>query len=180
MEINLKMNNIAHIYKINELSGEKVTYYTLFIDGEEVPVFLDFLNRMEENKEIEDDLNNLIIWIQEIADKYGAVKKYFRYEGIDSDTSALPPPGGVMRSHKIEVNNLRLYCFVLNENVVFLFNGDVKTNVVDAKDCPKVGKYIRQSNRMSKAIDQLVKEGEIRWNKTKTDILFQSDLEIAL
>jgi hypothetical protein len=174
------MNNFAKIYKVKELSGEKVTYYTLFVDGEDVPEFFDFLNRMEEITKIEDDLSNLITWIQEIADKYGALKKFFRYEGIDSDTSALPPPRGVMRSHKIEVNDLRLYCFVLNENVVFLFNGDIKSNVVDAKDCPRVGKYIRQANRMSKAIDQLIKDGEIQWNKTGTDIIFQSDLEITL
>jgi hypothetical protein len=68
---------------------------------------------------------------------------------------------------------------VLNEHVVILFNGGIKTTQ-NAKDCPSVGPYIKQANAIARKIDELIKSGEIQWNKNFTDILFDHKLEIEV
>ncbi len=84
-----------------------------------------------------------------------------------------------MEAIDIWVENLRLYCLVLNDHVVFLFNGGIKT-ADNAKDCPNVGPYIKQANELVKKIDELLINKEISWNKNQTDICFDENLEIEL
>jgi hypothetical protein len=93
--------------------------------------------------------------------------------------SALPPPASTMRVHKISGSLLRLYCLRVNDCVVFLFNGGVKTQS-NAKDCPNVGPYIRQANRITQKINQLFSDKEISWNNGRTDIIYLPGLEIQI
>jgi len=67
----------------------------------------------------------------------------------------------------------------VNESVVFLFNGGVKTKT-NAKDCPNVGPHIKRANRITQKINQLFIENEISWNKDRTDIVYLPGLEIEL
>jgi len=135
---------------------------------------------MEDIEEIADDLSNLLVWIEEIGDYHGAIKKrFFRNESITADVQALPPPRNQMKAFEIEVEDIRLYCMAANERVVFLFNGGLKTTD-DAKDCPNVGYYIKQANQLVRKIDELLKTKEISWNEYQTDIEFDEDLEFEL
>jgi hypothetical protein len=135
---------------------------------------------MEDIEEVTDDLSNLLVWIEEIGENYGAIKnRFFRNESVTADVQALPPPRKQMKVHEILVENIRLYCLVLNEHVVFLFNGGIKTTD-EAKDCPNVGPYIKQANQLVQKIDELFKTKEISWNEDQTDIDFDKDLEIEL
>jgi hypothetical protein len=182
LQIYLKVNNFVILEKLEDFTFKKVKYYSIrFIDSD-VNEFLDFLNRMEDIPEIEDDLTNLLLWIEDIGNKLGAIKhKYFRHEGIYTDTSALPPAKRVMEMHNIIVNDLRLYCLVANEHVVFLLNGGVKSkNIIDAKDCPNVGKYIKHANQLTKFINELFSSNEITWNSDFTDIIFDETSEFEL
>jgi len=166
------MNIFVAIERIDDLCGEKVSFYSVRLGGKIDNEFFDFLNRMEVVVEIEDDLNNLILWLDKIANETGARKQYFRAEGIVSDTSALPPPRKIMEIHELEVEQLRLYCLRANDYVVFLFNGGCKTKgVVDAKDCPNVGPYIKQANLIVKQINKMFQERIIEWNEDFTDII---------
>jgi Sec7-like guanine-nucleotide exchange factor len=176
------VNTFVAIEKLEEFTYKKVKFYSVRFTDNDVNEFFDFLNRMEDIPDIADDLNNLLVWIETIGDKYGAIKdKYFRHEGIFSDTSALPPGNKVMQTHKITVNSIRLYCLVANEHVVFLFNGGIKSNhIIDAKDCPNVGKYIKQANYLTKLINELFYSDEIIWNSDTTDIIFDETSEYPL
>jgi len=145
----------------------------------EVNEFFDFLNRIEEVEAYESDLSNLLVWLEEIGDNYGAQKRFFRSEAWVADVQALPPPRKQMELKKIEVEDLRLYCLVLNEQVVILFNGGIKTTH-KAQDCPNVGTYFKQANQLATKIDQLITSGEIYWNEDFTDIRFNENLEIEL
>ena len=145
----------------------------------EVNEFFDFLNRIEEVEAYESDLSNLLVWLEEIGDNYGAQKRFFRSEAWVTDVQALPPPRKQMELKKIEVEDLRLYCLVLNEQVVILFNGGIKTTH-KAQDCPNVGKYFKQANLLASRIDHLIRSGEIYWNQDFTDIRFNKNLEIEL
>lgn len=177
------MNIFVRIQRLEEFQFNIVKYFTVQLeeDGEEKDVneFFDFLNRMEEIEEVEDDLSNLLVWIEEIGENTGAKKWLFRNESITSDVRALPPPGKQMVVHEIPVENLRLYCLVLSEHVVFLFNGGIKTTD-NAKDCPNVGPHIKRANRIAGKIDELVKQNEVTWNKNHTDIEFDENLEFEL
>ncbi|MDD2425307.1 MAG: hypothetical protein PHP30_06050 [Bacteroidales bacterium] len=176
------MNTFVKIVKLSEFSSGKVKFYSIVLEGKE-PVeenteFYDFLERMENEVEHENDLSNLVVWIELIGEKYGAQEKFFRHEGIDSDTSALPPPTGFQKLHEIVVNDLRIYCLRANDNVVFLFNGGIKTTF-EARDCPNVGYYIKTANRFTKNINGLFGT-EIKWNSDCTDIEFDSEQEFEI
>tara|TARA_R110002050_G_scaffold214727_1_gene350879 strand:+ start:1147 stop:1680 length:534 start_codon:yes stop_codon:yes gene_type:complete len=173
----------AHIHRLTEFQFDVVKYFSVQLeeDGEEKEVdeFYDFLSRMEDIEEVEEDLSNLLVWIEEIGENIGAKKHLFRNESITADVRALPPPAKQMAVHKIPVGNLRLYCLVLNEHVVFLFNGGIKTTD-NAKDCPNVGPHIKRANRIAGKIDEMLRENEVTWNKDHTDIEFDENLEFEL
>ena len=174
------MNIFANIKRLNGFQYSKVRYFTVHFEGKDVSEFIDFLNRMEEVEEVADDLSNLMVWIEEIGEKYGAIKnKFFRNESITADVQALPPPRKQMEVFEIPVENVRLYCMVANEHVVFLFNGGIKTTD-NAKVCPNVGPYIKQANELVRKIDELLINKEISWNKDLTDIDFDENMEIEL
>ena len=174
------MNIFAHIERLNDFQFRKVRYFSIHIEGNEVNEFFDFLNRMEDFSEVSDDLSNLLVWIEEIGENYGAIKdRFFRNESITADVQALPPSKKQMQAYEILVKDLRLYCMVLNEHVVFLFNGGLKTTE-NAKDCPNVGPYIKQANQIVIKLDELLKNNDITWTKDHTDILFDKDIEIEL
>lgn len=173
------MNTFATIEPIPGFTFDIVKYYTVKIYGSDIDEFRDFLSRHEDNKDYEEDLNNLIEWLINIGKNEGAKEKYFRNESSNSEATALPPPKSIMKTHELEVEDIRLYCLRLNECVVFLFNGGIKTEK-HAQDCPNVSKYFKQANLFARKIDQLIKEQEIQWNYDWTDIEFNKDLRIEL
>jgi hypothetical protein len=174
------VNTFVKIIKLHDFTYPRVKYYSIRFEDQDENEFYDFLNRMEYLPEIEDDLSNLLVWIEDIGNEYGAKNRFFRNEQSNSEAKALPPPFKVMKTYDIVVNDLRLYCMVANECVVFLFNGGIKTPVHDAKDCPNVGPYFKQANRIVKKFDQLFQDKSIKWNADQTDIEFDSELEIEL
>jgi hypothetical protein len=177
------VNIFVHIQRLEEFQFDIVKYFTVHLDEDgvvkDVNEFFDFLNRMEEIEEVEEDLSNLLVWIEEIGENIGAKKHLFRNESITADLQALPPPAKQMEVYEIPVENLRLYCLVLNEHVVFLFNGGIKTTN-NAKDCPNVGPHIKRANQIAGKIDEQLKQNEITWNFEHTDIEFDENLEFEL
>jgi hypothetical protein len=174
------VNIFAKIERLTDFQFKKVKYYSIRFEENEVNEFFDFLNRMEDIDEIGEDLSNLLIWIEEIGENYGAIKeRFFRNESITADVQALPPSKKQMEAYEIMVEDIRLYCMVLNENVVFLFNGGIKTTD-NAKDCPNVGRYIIQANQLVNKLDEQLKNKDIHWNANQTDIEFDENIEIEL
>ena len=120
-----------------------------------------------------------------IGDKCGAQNQYFRNESETAETGALPPIRKYRGPVYVEVdeygnectvpNNLRLYCMRVSDNVVFLFNGDIKT-ADKAQDCDNVRPHFRQANRLSALIDKAFIEKEIKWNDDYTDILLEDSI----
>ena len=173
------MNIFAHIVKLDRFTFRKVKYYSIRLEGSQFTEFEDFLERMESEPVVELDVINLFTWLEIIGEKEGAKEKYFRHEGFISDAKALPPGAPIMKAHQLMVQDVRLYCHRLNENVVILFNGGIKTKT-RAQDCPNVSIYFNQANRMAKQINDFFKEKEIRWNSDHTDIVFHQDLTLTL
>lgn len=173
------MNIFATIECLPDFTFDIVKYYTIKIYGSDIDEFRDFLFRLEDDQDHEEDLNNLILWLEYIGNNEGAKEKFFRNESSNSEARALPPPKSIMKTHELEVEDIRLYCLRLNESVVFLFNGGIKTEKY-AQDCPNVSKYFKQANLIARKLDQLIKDKEIEWNYDWTDIEFDTELRIEL
>lgn len=172
------MSNFASIKFIEEYA--KVAYYSVVIDGAEdgVSIFENFVAKhTKENKE---KLNHILAWIKKIGDMHGAKEYFFRHEMA---AEALPPPLGKGRQPTyIEdgqnaVNNLRLYCHRLNDRVVVLFDGDIKT-ADTPQECPQVKSHFNLANILSKLIDKSFADGTIEWDEDGWDILYDEDFKI--
>ncbi len=179
MEINFKVDTFAHIRKLENFAFSKVKYYSILINDGEHTEFEDFLTRMESEADHEEDMINLYTWLEIIGEDEGAKEKYFRHEGFISDAKALPPKASIMEANELLVHDIRLYCQRLNEHVVILFNGGIKTKP-KAQECPNVSIYFRQANNFAKQINDLFSEKEINWNSDYTDIIFDDDLTLQL
>ena len=173
------MNNFVQIKRVAQY--DKVSYYSVTINSEPSTLFENFIaTHTAINNE---KLNHILAWLQVIGIKYGAKTNLFRSEAYLSNTSALPPTGKrreptYIEDGQTESNNLRLYCFRLNENVVILYNGDLKT-ADKAQDCPNVKPHFLLANKISRVIENSIKGKDIKWNEDCTDIVFDSALEIA-
>lgn len=176
------MNGIFRLKHIQDF--EKVKIYSVCIDDEDVPIedtaslFEDFIDTHEiKNKE---KLNHILSWLREIGNKYGALDFYFRNEQNQGEAMGLPPRKASIEpcyteDGEITPNPLRLYCHRLNESVVILFNGDVKT-AETAQTCPQVKPHFELANKLTVEIDNAFKEGEIVWIDDNTDIDYPDDL----
>lgn len=171
------MNTFAKIKLVARY--KKVVYYTVQIEGDAASLFEDFLLKHTPNNK--EKLNHIMKWMKKIGDEKGARKSYFRNEAETADTTALPPKGTNREPAYIEdgensANDLRLYCYRVNEHVVFLFNGDIKTTT-RAQDCRQVQPHFRLANKLTKCIAEKLND-EIRWNKDGTDIDFDEELDL--
>jgi len=141
--------------------------------------FLKIQGANKKNKVI-----HIVNWLKEIGDRYGAQDDLFRDEQKQGEANALPPEGTHRRPTYTEdgkniPNNLRLYCYRLNEHVVILFSGAIKTAKY-AQDCPNVNPHFKQANRLTKAIDTAIKVKDIIWIDDYSDIDFEDDLLMDL
>lgn len=172
------MNTFAQIKPITKY--DKVAYYSICINSQKLSLFEKFVtHNTTANKE---KLNHVLEWIKIIGNKYGALPHLFIPEGETADVSALPPKGMDRKPHyteygKTKANNIRLYCLRANENVVFLFDGDIKTSQY-AQECPNVKNHFKLANQLTKAIDKAFRDGEIVWNDDYTEIDCENDYKL--
>lgn len=166
------MPKFASIKFIREY--EKVVFYSVVIDGEEheKSIFERFVEEftISEKKK----LNHILSWIKEIGTKYGAYPEFFRDE---RHATALPPNSknrkpSYIEHNTISSNPLRLYCHRLNNQVVILFDGGIKTTA-KAQDCPNVKTPFALANMLALKIDEAFRSGEIEWTSEQDEILYE-------
>ena len=162
------MNTFAKIIEVQRF--KKVTFYSVLREGEEQNMFLEFINRVMKNDRLAEDLHLLQNWIKRIGDKYGAQQQYFRHEQV---ANALPP------GFSDTVHHLRLYCMRISENAVILFSGDVKTTRY-AQECPNVGPHFKEALRLTKKIDEAIREKQIKIDAYTGRLLIGTDFELVL
>jgi len=74
---------------------------------------------------------------------------------------------------------LRLYCLYISENIVFLFNGGIKTKD-KAQDCKNVKSYFQEAEKFTIAIDKMIKDEQIEFAENLTEILNLEEIELWL
>ena len=167
------MNTFAHIKHIQTIG--KVHYYSIVINNSKNSLFEEFINFHKVDSNLIADLVILNEWLYLNIPKNGAQERYFRHEGIKSDTKGLPPKF-------VETKNLlRLYCYRANDKVVFLFNGRCKTRTVaKAQDCPNVRPHFLLANKLVVLLNNLFDEDTIKWNDDFSDIIVPINFSFEL
>lgn len=135
---------------------KKVNYYTFAFETDspedEISETDKFFSFFENDEDHEEDLDNLVDWISEIGNNRSARPNYFRNE---QGAEALPPPARECRFYEKEVGALRLYCIRINQNIVILANGGIKT-AQKVQDCPDLFPKFRFANTMNDQINNLI------------------------
>ncbi len=138
------MNTLARIEDFE--TYKFIGYYSLRSELKGYSEAEDFFIRMDEIEDIQDDLDKLWYWLEQIADKTGWYAEAFRHEGI---CVALPPKKRITG----EYNDLRLYCHLITNNVVVLFNGGIKTQD-NPEDCPNVKQHFSNAKGWAYKLDR--------------------------
>lgn len=147
--------------KIEEFyTYKKVTYYSIRIEEDELNETDKFYERFMNDKEWEEEFSDLLTWIEYIGEIEGASKNLFRAE---QGAQALPPPTFEMnkRGKLYEIGyNLRLYCLVINEQIVILLNGGIKESQT-AQDSPDLVAKFRLATNLNKVINDKIISREL-------------------
>ena len=177
------MNIFAQIKEVSQYA--KVTYYTILFEENDsfdgYSEFEKFIIAHSGNEEIKEEFDNILTWIEAIGDRFGAQVKYFRHE---RKADALPPKKGRLNKEERKLwiqqeGNLRLYCMRVNESIVFLFNGGIKTSgPLTAEDCNVVRDYFRMANKLADKITEAITDKEIILADKR--IRFNLDFELIL
>lgn len=128
------MKSQIKIIKYRDFDFTKVRFYTVKFE-EEKQNQLDLFFESYEN-EFPDSIDDLLQWIANIGEKFGAQENFFRPE---DNVKALPPSPKSTISKRVDFetrdkkSKLRLYCIVLSEEVVILVNGGEKVSQLTQK-----------------------------------------------
>lgn len=144
------MNIFATIVPLRRFTQTKVKIYTIQIEENDelrpYTEFADWLQRHKDNPEVKRELNEIASWIQVISEGKHDLHTLLRHERA---AHALPPQNKWLRVKFGQ--HLRLYCMVIGNRTLVLFNGGIKS-AAKAQECPRVGPYFTEANRLCEAI----------------------------
>ena len=180
------MSKLVRIKHIQDY--DKVCYYSVCINQDansidkSVSLFDSFIKELETTEN--EKLNHILAWIKEIGNKYGAKEYFFRNEQNQGEAMGLPPNNiGIEPVYtdngEIAPNNLRLYCHRLNENVVILMSGGLKT-ADTPQNCPNVKSHFELANKLTIVLDNAFREKDIIWIDDFCDIDYSDNLTLYL
>jgi hypothetical protein len=138
---------------------EKVTFYTIRFEGETMSETDKFFNRFQDNFERREQLREMAAFIEEIGNEYGAKAWLFRDE---SAAEALPPEyRTAIRNGLVQFldYDLRLFCIRLNDGIVILLNGGIKT-AQKVNDSPDLFPKFRLAQQISRRVTEKIIDRE--------------------
>ena len=98
-------------------SYDNINLYTIRLESDSNSEAEKFFLKFPYGSEYDKDVDEIISWIDKIAET-GALERYFRPEGpYQSGISALPIDLG---------NSVRLYCIRYSDNILIIGNGGIK------------------------------------------------------
>lgn len=140
--------------EIWEDDTEKVTFYTVKLDGAEFSETDRFFMRMRGIQEMRTPLQELAKLIVEvIGNEHGAHDAFFNR--FENRATALPPKGKI-KITELELDYadfpLRLFCLRLSEQVVVLFNGGIKDSATTQGSTDVISTKLYEANEYAKKI----------------------------
>lgn len=141
------------------LSTQKVRVYSVYLEDNPESEFDKF-----ENKEFpgrESELAYLYDLIELITER-GCRRHYFRFEQNANAVAVLYDDiDDITEQDKnFADQGIRIYCYIREDDLLVLFNGDIKT-VQNPGACPNVGIHFKRALKIASRIDQAIAEGEI-------------------
>lgn len=154
------------IVKLNKLSGNKASIYSVYLEDEEKTLFERFL---EENKiSFKSEIMDLVSRLSTIGRKTGACEHFFKNnEGIPGD--------GVCALYDKPNSNLRLYCIRYGTQIIILGGGGHKPKTM--REFQKSDKLTEENyflRDLSKTIKQRMDDDEIEFSSDFME--FEGDL----
>jgi hypothetical protein len=139
-----------------------VSYYTVRWENDELSETDKFIEKiLYQQTDYRIELQEILTLIEMIGEERGARDIYFtRHENL---TTALPPSSRLwVRGIEIPFyeNRLRLYCIKINENIVVLFNGGIKTSK-KVQNSPELLMKFRDAQVFAKRIWQAIQDKNI-------------------
>lgn len=123
----------------------KSSIYTVKCEDRLLSEANDFFERMEQEKNYKKQLDRLVRLMQNMGNQdMGAKFDLFRHE---RHCVALPPP-------RIQNIDLRLYCHWINDRIVILYNGGIKSKP-KAQDCPNVSSHFYNAQSWTKQLNNI-------------------------
>lgn len=156
------------IVKLDELSGEAITSYSILPDNDEVTLFDKFLI---ENNTLKSELKDIIARLKVMGNKTGAREQYFKlHEGNPGD--------GVCALYDEPEKNLRLYCIRYGTMILILGSGGEKPKALKAfQESDKLTEENYLLREIARQINQRIKDKEIGF--TGDGLAFTGNLDFT-
>ncbi|MCW3110574.1 MAG: hypothetical protein JWQ09_5080 [Segetibacter sp.] len=153
----------------------KVTFYSIVLEGKGNSEYSDFLSKFIDDEENLPELRQLVSFIYEMGERKGAIKKFFKNEDYAFRFSV----PGYIETHNPLNFGFRLYCLPINENIVILFNGCMKTNQ-KATQCQNCSSHFRTANRLSQKINEAINQGFIQINESEDGLIIDENFTLFI
>ena len=156
------MNNFA--LEILDDEGTRCTFYTVKLEGltdNETDRFFDRFTEDQENEHYDAALELYQLISDPIKNKYGATNDFINRH--EARAQALPPkPNERLEEIAVLGSNfpLRLFCYRINEKILILFNGGIKS-AATAQDSPDLKTKFNDAQIFVKRIEDYLKHGLI-------------------
>lgn len=160
----------CELIKIDELSGNKASIYSVIIDEDDISLFEEFID--ENFHSYSSEINNIIQRLQTIGAKTGAREQYFKLnEGIPGD--------GVCALYDDPDKKLRLYCIRYGTMIIILGGGGTKPkNIRALQESEKLTEENYLMRAISRTITEKIKDKDIRLSTYTND--FEGELSFEL
>lgn len=136
-----------------------VTYYTVRWDEAEESETEKFFRRFMADAAHKSHFSEIVALLEVFGAQQGAKQRYF--ERWADEASELPPKQRI-EVDGIEINYfenvLRLFCVRINDNIVILFNGGVKSSQA-TQDSPDLASKFRDAKHFAKKIWEVIHAG---------------------
>lgn len=141
------------IHRIERLTYERVTFYTIQVDGNYYE-FEDFKNRLSLLEKCRPLLGRLFQLIESIGLEHGAKEYFFKHYKFDENVQNTKQ--GHVSFIEVQLGKLVLilYCLRINDSAVILLNGDIKTNL-DLEKC-NTKKHYELTRKLSKNLENAI------------------------
>ncbi|MDD4759573.1 MAG: hypothetical protein PHU66_02010 [Bacteroidaceae bacterium] len=160
----------CELIKIDELSGNKASIYSVIIDEDDMSLFEVFIDENFDSHTSE--INNITQRLKTIGAKTGAREHFFKLnEGIPGD--------GVCALYDDPDKKLRLYCIRYGTMIVVLGGGGPKPkNVRRLQDNEKLTEENYLLRAISKKITEKITDKDIRLSTYTND--FEGELSFEI
>ncbi len=147
------------LVKLENLSGEKASIYSLYDECEDKTLLDNFL---QENIEFRDEVKDILSRLKTIGNNTGAKEYFFKKdEGVVGDA--------VWALYDKPERNLRLYCIRYAETIIILGGGGPK-NVRALQDDEKLTRENKILRIVSKQIDERLRNKDLMFSDNLKEI----------